>query len=62
MKSVWLTCWLFCGVAIAQIPVEEEPDHHAGFHNDLVYVPDPLAGGPAISADDERFIVAMPIK
>ena len=19
MKSVWLTCWLFCGVAIAQI-------------------------------------------
>ena len=44
MKSVWLTCWLLCGsaIAIAQIPVEQEPDHHAGFHNDLVYVLEPL--------------------
>jgi hypothetical protein len=25
----------------AQIPVEEAPDHHAGFHNDLVYLLEP---------------------
>jgi hypothetical protein len=25
-------------------------------------LPDPLAGGPAISADGERFVVTMPVK
>jgi mannose-6-phosphate isomerase-like protein (cupin superfamily) len=44
MKFVCLTCWLLCGAvfAVAQIGVEEEPDHHAGFHNDLVYILEPL--------------------
>jgi len=36
-----LTCWLLSSPMGPQIPVEEEPDHHAGFHNDLVYVLEP---------------------
>jgi hypothetical protein len=41
MRSVLLTCGVLWGLMGAQIPVEEEPDHHAGFHNDLVYVLEP---------------------
>jgi Tol biopolymer transport system component len=34
----------------------------AGTPRVLFKLPDPLAGGPAISADGERFIVTMPVK
>ena len=42
MKSSIVACCLLSGLLSAQIPVEEEPDHHAGLHNDLVYVLEPL--------------------
>jgi Tol biopolymer transport system component len=38
------------------------PKVQAGTPRVLFKLPDPLAGGPAISADGERFIVAMPVK
>jgi hypothetical protein len=41
MKSVLFAFSLLAGFASGQIPVEEEPDHHAGFHNELVYVLEP---------------------
>jgi Tol biopolymer transport system component len=34
----------------------------AGQPHSLFKMPDPLAGGPAISADGQRFIVTMPVK
>ena len=30
------------GASIAQVPVEQEPDHHAAFHNQAVYLLEPL--------------------
>jgi hypothetical protein len=37
MQSMVLTCSVLAGLMSAQLAVEEEPDHHAGFHNDRVY-------------------------
>jgi len=34
----------------------------AGMPHALFKLPDPLAGGPAISADGQRFVVTMPVK
>ncbi len=35
-------CALAASMVFAQGPVEQEPDHHAGFHNDALYVLEPL--------------------
>jgi Tol biopolymer transport system component len=47
---------------IMAVDVTSAPKVQAGMPRVLFKLPDPLAGGPAISADGERFIVAMPVK
>ena len=41
MKFAILLCFV-CAAAFALGPVEQEPDHHAGFHNDALYILEPL--------------------
>jgi hypothetical protein len=41
MKSVLSAWWLLSILASAQLPAEEAPDDHAGFHTDRVYVLEP---------------------
>ncbi len=47
---------------IMAVDVTLGPRVQAGTPRVLFKLPDPLAGGPAISADGERFIVTMPVK
>ena len=42
MKFAILLCSLSGSALTAQIPVEREPDHHAGFHNQILYILEPL--------------------
>ena len=44
------------------VDVTSTPKLQAGTPRVLFKLPDPLAGAPAISADGERFVVAMPVK
>jgi Tol biopolymer transport system component len=47
---------------IMAVDVSRDPKVQAGPPRVLFKMPDPLAGGPAISADGQRFIVTMPVK
>lgn len=47
---------------VMAVDVTREPAVRAGTPRVLFKMPDPLAGGPAISADGERFIVSMPVR
>jgi hypothetical protein len=47
---------------IMAVDVSRDPRVQAGPPRVLFKMPDPLAGGPAISADGQRFIVTMPVK
>jgi Tol biopolymer transport system component len=47
---------------VMAVDVTSAPKVQAGTPRALFKLPDPLAGGPTISADGERFIVTMPIK
>jgi Tol biopolymer transport system component len=47
---------------VMAVDLTPAPKVQAGTPRVLFKLPDPLASGPAISADGERFIVAMPIK
>jgi Tol biopolymer transport system component len=47
---------------VMAVDVTSSPKVQAGMPRLLFKLPDPLAGGPAISADGERFIVTMPVK
>jgi len=47
---------------VMAVDLTSPPKVQAGTPRVLFKLPDPLAGGPAISADGERFIIAMPIK
>ncbi len=47
---------------VMAIDVTSSPNLQAGMPRALFKLPDPLAGGPAISADGQRFIVTMPVK
>jgi hypothetical protein len=41
MRLALLRCMLAGGALAAQIPVEQEPDHHAAFHNQALYLLEP---------------------
>jgi mannose-6-phosphate isomerase-like protein (cupin superfamily) len=41
MKFAVSLLTLACPVLFAQVPVEQEPVHHAGFHNQMLYVLEP---------------------
>jgi eukaryotic-like serine/threonine-protein kinase len=47
---------------VMAVDVALGPKVQVGTPRVLFRLPDPLAGGPAISADGERFIVTMPVK
>src|SRR5262245_9573863 len=47
---------------VMAVDVTSAPKAQAGTPRALFKLPDPLAGGPAISADGERFVIAMPAK
>jgi Tol biopolymer transport system component len=47
---------------VMAVDVTAAPKVQAGTPRVLFKMPDPLAGGPAISADGERFIVTMPVR
>ena len=47
---------------VMAVDVTSTPRVQAGTPRVLFKLPDPLAGGPAISADGERFVVTMPVK
>jgi Tol biopolymer transport system component len=47
---------------VMAVDVTSAPKVQAGTPRVLFKLPDPLAGGPAISADGERFIVTMPVR
>jgi mannose-6-phosphate isomerase-like protein (cupin superfamily) len=42
MKFAIPLCAFLAGALVAQIPVEQEPDHHASFYNETVYLLEPL--------------------
>jgi len=47
---------------VMAVDLTPAPKFQAGTPRVLFKLPDPLASGPAISPDGERFIIAMPIK
>ena len=42
MRLGLLVCLLAAWALMAQVPVEQEPDHHATFHNEALYVLEPM--------------------
>ena len=47
---------------VMAVDVTSTPKVQGGTPRVLFKLPDPLAGGPTISADGERFVIAMPVK
>jgi len=47
---------------VMAVDVTPGPKIQAGMPHALFKLPDPLAGGPSITADGQRFVVTMPVK